>query len=193
MIKLAIWLLSFQAASFFNVPKLMAQDLDPRALNPYWVFASYCVETYGSRERAISILANGNIITKPISDEILQSLHEWRPGGIGWAMSTAGGGRLLLDYDPNGLCSVRVLEADELDMVHVFGRITSEKAFVGGVLKRQPDGTSEHSGVTLTTRSWTVQFPGAASYVLVLTTAPKPVGYMQHVMSFFQVEEVLPP
>lgn len=148
------------------------------------MFSSFCLQTFGARDRALAAIGNGNAISERIPDDVLRRSQDGRAGGVGWAIRTPHGAKVRLEYDPLGICAVQVAEADEQGLAGLFAAaLDGAGAPRGGELVRRPDRSSTQSDAHLTTRGWTVRFPSTGAYDLAITTADRPVGQLQHLMT----------
>ena len=165
--------------------ELHAQSPDQKAQEAWAVFNSFCLQTLGARDKAVAAIGNGNTISERVPDDVLRRSQDGRTGGVGWAIRTPHGARLRLEYDPLGICAVKVAEADEQTMAGLFAAaIEGAGSPRGGELIRRPDRSSvQSSGVHLTTRGWTVRLPSRDAYDLAITTADRSVGQLQHLMT----------
>lgn len=161
-----------------------AQTPDPRATDAVAFFASFCVSTGGSRDRALAVLGDGNALVNRLPDDVVQQAQGGREGEVGWMVRSPRDAQFMLEYNTLGLCGVRLKEADEDAVINAFESVMKRiVAGTGAELAASKPEKKVISGIDTTYRTYTFPFGGQNAH-LALTTAKKPVGSVQHFMTF---------
>ena len=182
--------MSVGLASFtlIGASPLQAQAPDPRAADAVQFFTSFCLATGGSRDRAIAVLEDGNELATRLPYDVVKKAQADQEGGIGWAVRSPHDAVIMLDYDRQGICAVRIAEADESSVQDVVDALVRGVARGvsrdgAGELSSQPPQIRENDGIrtTYTSHSFPV---GDRTAHIALTTAPEAVGAQQHLITF---------
>ena len=178
--KIVFGLISFAIA----VPSAQAQGPDPRAADGVQFFAAFCVASAGTRDRALTVLGNGNELARRLPDEVVQQAQGGSEGGVGWMVRSPNNAELMLDYTASGICGLRIREADETSVRDAFEAVMKGVAKgAGAELASEVPEVRQVDGARTTYKAYS--FPiGARTAHLALTTADRPVGAQQHFMTF---------
>lgn len=91
---------------------------------------------------------------------------------------------LMLEYEARGICGVRIREADEDSVQEAFGTVIKVVASEAGAeFTSAPVETRQVGGVRTTYRAYSFPRDGRRAH-LALTTAERPIGAQQHLMTF---------
>lgn len=161
-----------------------ASEPDLRAIDAAQFFAAFCFVPMGKSDSAKRILGGGNAFARPLPADILRQIQGGREGGEAWTIRSPRNAELLLHYDPNGLCVVRIREADpESVRVEVEKMASSLAKGAKTTAKKTEDASSSIEGVN--SRYQAYQMPVATMQIQIsLTTTDKPVSGQQHVVTF---------
>jgi hypothetical protein len=171
------------ALAGFGATGAYAAADDARANEAVTIFENYCVVNGGTRDEALKRI-DKTPIAKSVPEEVLAELQSGRKGGIGWLIATPHDGRLILAYDPIGVCEVAVVSADSGAMRRAFkvmvdeaGRQLKVSVVEGKAL------SSDTQGSTIIATPYSFPFLGKTATV-TLTVAEKtmPIGF-QHTMT----------
>nr|WP_144033738.1 hypothetical protein [Sphingomonas laterariae] len=171
-------------STIIAVPSAQAQSPDPRATDSVQFFATFCVGSAGTRDRALTVLGNGNELARRLPDDVVRQAQGGLDGGVGWTVRSPNNAELMLDYTASGICGLRIREADETSVRDAF------EAVMKGVAKGAgAELTSEKPEVRQVDGARTIykaySFPmGVRTAHFGLTTADRPVGAQQHFMTF---------
>jgi hypothetical protein len=168
----------------FAAPASQAQTSDPRAGDGVQFFAAFCVSTEGTRDRALSVLGNGNAMARRLPDGVVRQAQGGREGGVGWIVRSPNNAELMLDYEARGICGLRIREADEASVNEAFEGLVKGVAKAAGVeLTTRPPEARVVDGARTTYKAYSVTM-GARTAALILTSADRTVGGQQHFMTF---------
>ena len=156
---------------------------DSRADEAVTLFEKYCVVNGGTRAEAEKLLSK-TPIAKPLPENVVMDLQSGRKGGIGWLIQTPHNGRVILAYDPIGVCEAAVVAADGNAMRRAFQAMINEAgkqlniAIVAGEAQ-----TTTFDGSQIIATPFAFPFLGKTT-TLTLTIADKtmPIGF-QHTMT----------
>lgn len=159
---------------------------DPRGEDAVTVFDDLCVSLF-TGEQNPEIDPSRFAITQ-ISEQIA---HEIKPDVQGplWDVSgTKTDARMLVHYEPAGLCVVEVAEADEASVRARFERLVQQTSTtLGSIAQREPDQRNHIDGQDATTSMWRVK-SAKGNVMLSVTTYPDPKFMIQHLMTASYVE-----
>lgn len=157
---------------------------DPRITETMQLFSAFCLGTGGSRDRAIAVLGNGNAIATRLPDDVVRSAQAGQSGGVGWAIRSPHGASLSLDYNSQGLCSVRIQQAEQKAIISAF------RAFITGMSRAahsEPKLEGENKNIIggIKTEYLAYSLPAGENRMHVaLTAAEKPLNGQQHLLTF---------
>ena len=151
-------------------------NADPRAAEATQLFSAFCVQTNGSRDRALAVLGNGNALANRLSSETTDKLLG-QEGTVGWAISSPSGAGLMLGYSGQAHCEIRVQEADEASLAVQFENL--QHGFSTALEDIQKPESKNEQGTVRTFRAFK---NGKA--VIALSTNAKRVGDQQHLITF---------
>lgn len=157
------------------------QAPDPRANEAIQLFGTFCVATGGKPDRALAVLADGNPIATRLPDHVVQSNQGGQQGGVGWVVRSPSDGVMMLDYTAQGVCGLRIQEADEASMRTAYTALLNQ--IPPGTAVELPTEEREVNGVRTTYTAHSVMMGGHTAH-LALTAAEQPIGEQQHLMTF---------
>ena len=101
-----------------------------------------------------------------------------------WDVSgTKSGVRMLVHYEPPGLCVVEVAEADEATLRASFEQLVRQTSgTLGSPAQREPDKRNRIEGKDATTSMWRMKSTNG-DVMLAVTTYPDPRFMIQHLMT----------
>jgi hypothetical protein len=158
--------------------------VDQRAVEAFQLFDSFCVQALGSKDRALSVLANGNAFANRLPDAMVTSLQDGKQGGVGWAIRSPSGAVLMLDYTATNVCGIRIAEASEPAVSSQFEKLSANAAqrFGSQIVRKAPTVTKEKKAKrTFYYASFVL---GTSKYVMALSTHDKKIGETQHFITF---------
>lgn len=168
--------------SIASAEEVASHDL--RADDAVQLFDAFCVQTLGSRDKALAVLANGNQMANRLPDELVKKAQGGQDGGVGWAIRSPRDAVLVLDYESRGICGVRIVDADEASVKSAFSAFAKSTASAAGAeLSSQSPTVRDEGGARLTYQTYSYQITGRNA-LLALTTADKRSGAQQHFMTF---------
>ena len=160
--------------------------VDQRADEAMTLFEKYCVVNGGARDLAVKLI-NGTPISKPLPESVVTDLQGGRHGGIGWLVATPHDGRVILAYDPIGVCEVAVVSADSESMRRAFTALLDKagKQLNVPVVEGKAQ-SSQAFGLKMIATPFSFSFLGKTA-TLTLTTAEKtmPIGFQHTLTSTF--------
>lgn len=155
---------------------------DVRAGDAMQLFSAFCLQTDGDRSRALVVLGEGNALAKKLPDTLVTALQAGRTGGVAWAIASPNHAQLLLEYTADGICGVRIADADEKSVQSAFAALVEQNS--GG--QKVDSSTSEvthESGAQRTYRTYSLTFSGKKS-LFAISTMDRRIGSEQHLMTF---------
>lgn len=178
--KIIIGLISFA----ITVPSVQAQNPDLHAADGVKFFSAFCVASGGTRDRALTVIGNGNELARRLPDDVVRQAQGGREGGVGWTVRSPNSAELLLDYDSRGVCGLRIREADEASVREKFEAMVKGVAnSAGAELASESPLVRQVDGIRTTYNAYSIPIGGRTAH-LALTTAERPVGGQQHFMTF---------
>lgn len=169
-----------------------AQSNDARARDGLELFAAFCVSTNGTKDHALAVLGNGNALANRLPNELVQKMQGGRAGGLAWAIRSPHQAELLLEYEPRGICGVRIADSDELSVQQAFeAAARTAAARVGTEVRSEPALVKYVDGVRTTYQAFAYSDGGRTAH-LAVTTAERRLGMQQHFMTFGYVETPTP-
>lgn len=161
-----------------------AQSPDPRAAEAMQLFGAFCISTAGTPDRALAVLGNGNALATRLPDNIVRNAQGGQEGGVGWAVRSPSDAELMLDYNPQGICGLRIRQADEASVRDAFKALVDGVASgTGSELTSEPSEIRTVNGVQTTYTAYSLPLGGRTAH-LALTTTEQPIGEQQHFMTF---------
>jgi hypothetical protein len=169
----------FFAALIISQPAQAADD--PRSSDAVAVFSDLCVSLFsGSRK---SELDANRFSTTKIGEETARKIKPNVKGPLWDVSGTVSDVRMLVHYDPEGLCVVEVAEADEEGVRAAFeATVQQTSTALGSTPQRQPDQRNRIDGKYATTSMWRMKSP-KGDIMLAITTYPDGKFMIQHVMT----------
>ena len=178
--RIGLGLISFAIAA----PSVQAQSPDLRAEDGVKFFATFCVSSGGTRDRALAVLGDGNALARRLPNDIVRQAQGGQAGGVGWMVRSPNDAELMLDYEARGICGLRIREADETSVRETFEAVMTQVANSAGaeLVSEKPEvRQSDDARITYTAYSFPM---GGRIAHLALSTADRPVGAQQHFMTF---------
>jgi hypothetical protein len=161
-----------------------AQTNDPRAQDAIDLYNSFCLKTFGLKEQAIARLGEGNAISRRLSDSTVQQLENGKSGGVAWTIRSPRNALLLLEYNPIGICAIRVVQADKQSILDDFQKyITSIESGKRVIQDRQVDSVRTEDGAHVTFREVVIYF-GTTNIDFAITATERKIGQQQHLITF---------
>lgn len=155
---------------------------DLRTGDAMQLFTAFCLRTDGDRSHALATLGEGNLFAKKLPDTLVKTLQAGRDGGVAWAMASPNAAQLLLEYTSDGICGVRIADADEKSVQEAFATLVQQSASGEKMDSSEPEVTKEN-GVQRTYRTYTFPFNGRKS-LFAISTLDHRVGPQQHFLTF---------
>lgn len=159
-------------------PAPLASDI--RAEQAFQFFSSFCVTSNGNRDRAVATLGDGNALANRLPTQTTDALLGGT-GTIGWAVRSPSNALLMLAYSGESHCEVRVQAADETTLITQFDALAT--AFSASPSDAAKPQAKSENGVVRTFRAFRFKV-GLSMATVAMTTSAKPVGEMQHFITF---------
>lgn len=156
-----------------------SETADPRARDAVDFFFEACVGDYITSLR--KPLRMDRFDVQALDPDLSARLSK---GPVRSAHAIASGAMMLISLEPEGLCMVRLAQADEPSVVAAFESSISELTAQLAVYSEPlPGAVNEVSGMKVTSRGWRIEAEGHV-YRLTVTTSPQDQGYVsQHVLT----------
>jgi hypothetical protein len=171
--------LTLGATTFFAANAHAQADM--RANDAFDFFKAFCVDTDGTRDRALAVIGDGNALAQRLPDTLVSQL-QGQPGGVAWAVRSPSNAQLLLGYTSLGMCEIRIAEADEKSVITKFDELTSSFESSGKGQYSKPEAQSQ-GGANVTFRTYRFERSGRHA-LIALSSADKRVGEQQHLITF---------
>ncbi|MCA0405895.1 MAG: hypothetical protein LCH39_07070 [Proteobacteria bacterium] len=104
----------------FWINGVCAQSTLPNISPGFTIFTNYCVSTLGSSTKAEQQFGDGNEIARRLPADFTTRMHGGVAGGQAWTLRPPKGERLLLDYHPKGICSIKFADLDPATVMSEF-------------------------------------------------------------------------
>lgn len=163
---------------------LISEVEDARASDATDVFFDLCVGTFVPSARKAEVNADLFQVSN-LDPELAARLSK---GPVRSIEAKASHAMMLISYEPQGLCMVRLASADEVSVARIFAIHVDQLALELKLpAEMQPLQTREIEGMKVTSHSWRLKSEGKSMW-LVVTTSPEDKGYVsQHVMTISYV------
>jgi hypothetical protein len=155
-------------------------NADARASDAIQLYASFCVKSDGTRDRALAVLGNGNALANRLPVELTDKLL-LAEGSVGWAIRSPNDAQILLAYSGSSHCEVRVSEAGEAGMVADFEKMQAD--FGSAVVEIEKPKLRKDRDAVNTFRGFKLRTSSTVNMV-AMTTSNKKVGEQQHLLTF---------
>lgn len=155
---------------------------DMRAGDAMQLFSSFCIQTDGDRSRALAVLGEGNALAKKLPDALVTTLQAGRVGGVAWAIASPNSAQLLLEYTSDGICGVRIADADEKSVQDAFATMIEQNSVGQKVTTSEPVITKE-AGAQRTYHTYNFAVGGKKT-LFAISTMDHRVGPQQHLLTF---------
>lgn len=160
---------------------------DARASDSVALFSSFCVATGGVRDRALSVLGNGNALATRLPDDFVRRLQLGRDGGVAWAIRSPNDAQILLEYEARGICAVRIADAEKDAVKEAFG-ILAHQVAAGAEIMSKPDEVTNVAGVPRTYSAYSFVLNGR-TVIFALSSMDRRVDEEQHLLTFGYLAE----
>ena len=167
------------AAAIATQPVQAATDV--RSNDAVLAFDDLCVSLFTGKE---SKADPARFSVTKIGDETARKIKPSLNGQTLWDVSgTQSDVRMLVHYEPAGLCVVEVAEADEGAIRAEFERLVQQvSTTLDSTPQREADKRNRIEGKDATTTGWRIKSP-KGDIMLAVTTYPEPKFMIQHLMT----------
>lgn len=98
------------AAIASSVVSVRGQTPQKDISDGFVIFMNFCITTNGHPYKAEAQIGQGNEIARRLPPEMVSRVQKGTVGGKAWTFKSPTADLFLLEYHPNGLCSVRFQE-----------------------------------------------------------------------------------
>ena len=175
----ALWFVAAAAAALVTEPAGAAPD--PRSADAVTAFGDLCVSLF-TANRQSAVDPTRFAVTK-ISEQSARKIKPDVKGPLWDVSGTKSDVRMLVHYEPAGLCVVEVAEADQAALRAGFERLVQQTSTtLGSVARRAPDKRNRIEAKDATTSMWRMASP-KGDIMLAVTTYPDAKYMIQHLMT----------
>lgn len=167
------------AAAALAVQPAQAAD-DPRSVDAVAAFNDLCVSLFTGKQSDVD---PARFTVTKIGDDTAREIKPDVKGALWDVSGTNSDVRMLVHYEPEGLCVVEVAEADEGSIRASFERLVQQtSAATAATPQRERDRRNRIEGKDATSSMWRVKAQ-ERDVMLAITTYPDPKFMIQHVMT----------
>ena len=154
---------------------------DGRGENAVTVFDDLCVSMFTGNEK--SEIDPARFTVTQVGEPTARKIKPDVKGPLWDVSGTKSDVRMLVHYEPTGLCVVDVAEADEANIQVHFGQLIQRtSAALGSAAQREPDARNRVGTKNATTSMWRMKSP-KGDIMLAVTTYPDAKFMIQHLMT----------
>jgi hypothetical protein len=180
----------FKALLFVAAAALTAHSAqaapDPKGGDAVTAFGDLCVNLFTGNPKS-QVDPTRFTVTK-MSEQDAREIKPEVKGPLWDVSGTKSGVRMLVHYEPTGMCVVEVAEADEATIRMDFERLVQQtSAGLRSPAQREPDKRNQIDGKDATTSMWRMKAP-KGDIMLAVTTYPEAKFMIQHLMTVSYVK-----